>query len=57
MVEYEWCGKELEKTAIELRGLWSDAERHYFCSEECLSEWLVENAEWDYIDVDEIELD
>jgi len=48
----EECGKELEGEAIKLKDLWCDTEDHFFCSEDCLKEFLVKSASWEYIEVE-----
>jgi len=48
----EECGKELEGEVIKLKDLWCDTEDHFFCSEDCLKEFLVKSANWEYIEVE-----
>jgi len=54
MVKCEECGKKLEGEIIKLQDPYSDAVYHYFCSEDCLKEWLFEDAFWEYIDAKDI---
>jgi len=54
-VKCEECGEELEGEVIKLQDLWCDAISHYFCSEECLKEFLVKSASWEYVEVEEVE--
>ena len=51
----EECGEELEGEVIKLQDLYCDAVYHFFCSEECLKEFLVKSANWEYVDVEEVE--
>ena len=51
----EECGKELEGEVIKLQDFYCDAVYDFFCSEECLKEFLVKSASWEYVQLGEVE--